>query len=127
MVHQRLVTMDNLVDLSSVKQVRKKTLLEKDIEQPVCRYARNCHKMKVEKFTSPSRRSVPDQLFTNRYGFMFFIEFKAPGKEPTPSQRKDHEDRRKRGVKVFVVDNVEEGKKIVDTMATIDPYIFLLG
>lgn len=117
--------MTDLIDLSKAKPVAKKTVLEKDIEQPVCRYARNRHKMLAEKFTSPAKRSVPDQLFTNRFGFMFLIEFKAPGKKPTPKQLKDHQKRRDRGVKVFVVDNIEEGKVIIDQMANIDPLEFL--
>ena len=71
-------------------KVAKRELLEKDIENAVCNYAKNRYNMKVEKFTSPSRRSVPDRLFTvpckHPGGFMFFIEFKAPGKEATKTQ-----------------------------------------
>lgn len=103
-----------------VGKVGKRALLEKDIEKPVCRYARTRYGMKVEKFTSPSRRAVPDDLFTvpcsRPGGFMFMIEFKAPGKEATKTQAKDHKERREMGIKVFVVDDVARGKKIVDAM-----------
>lgn len=103
-----------------VGKVGKRELLEKDVENPVCRYAKNRYGMKVEKFTSPSRRSVPDRVFTvpcsRPGGFMFMIEFKAPGKEATKTQAKDHKERREMGIRVFVVDDIDRGKKIVDAM-----------
>lgn len=98
-------------------KVGKRELLEKDVENPVCKYARDRHGMKAEKFTSPGRRSVPDRLFTTINAFAFFIEFKAPGKTATKKQVKDHNERRAMGFKVFVVDDIDQGKKIVDDMA----------
>lgn len=112
---------DPLFDLEGDKKVGKvepRQLLEKDIEQPVCRYARERYRMKVEKFTSPARRSVPDDIFSMEGGNVFFIEFKAPGKTPTPSQSADHDKRRDLGFMVFVVDDIEQGKKVVDKMYT---------
>lgn len=115
---------DPMVELEGDRKrgkVKKRELLEKDIEDPVCRYAKNRYGMKAEKFTSPSRRSVPDRLFSvatlRPGGFCFFIEFKAPGKDASEKQAKDHKARREMGFKVFVVDNIERGKKIVDAMA----------
>jgi hypothetical protein len=99
------------MDLSPVKIER--VLLEKDIESAVCRYAK-AQGLLAEKFTSPAKRSVPDRIFTTPKGCHFFIEFKAPGKKPTPKQAKDHEDRRARGVAVYVIDNIEQGKAVVD-------------
>lgn len=72
-----------------------------------------------EKFVSPSRRSVPDDIVTidravikNYPGFLtvirsniFFIEYKAPGKLPTEAQQRDHERRRAMGVTVLVIDS----------------------
>lgn len=98
-------------------KVEKRALLEKDIENPVCRYARYRYGMKAEKFTSPGQRSVPDRLFSTINGFAFFIEFKAPGKEATKKQVKDHKERREMGFKVFVVDDITRGKRIIDNMA----------
>lgn len=104
--------------------VPKRELLEKDIESAVCRYAKK-KGMLHDKFSSPGKRSVPDQLFTNKNGFMFFIEFKAPGKKATPKQVSDHNKRRAKGVSVYVVDNIDEGKSIIDehidTWRTHDP------
>lgn len=57
-----------------------------------------------EKFKTPGRRSVPDRICSLRPGKVFFIEFKAPGKRPTPAQTRDHERRRARGFRVYVVE-----------------------
>lgn len=114
---------DPMLDLDGEKKagkVEKRKLLEKDIENAVCKYARDRYKMKAEKFTSPGRRAVPDRLFTvpcsRPGGFLFYIEMKAPGKKPTEKQERDHEERRRMGNKVFVVDDIDRGKKIVDAM-----------
>ncbi|QFS86599.1 MULTISPECIES: VRR-NUC domain-containing protein [unclassified Marinobacter] len=114
---------DPMLDLDGEKKdgkVEKRKLLEKDIENAVCKYARDRYKMKAEKFTSPGRRAVPDRLFsvTGPYvGVVFFIEFKAPGKKATEKQERDHQERREMGFNVFVVDDIDQGKKIVDQMA----------
>lgn len=110
-----------LINLDESKKkgvLKKKPLLEKHIEKPVCRYAKNTHHMIAEKFTSPAKRSVPDQLFTTVHGVIFFIEFKAPGEVPTEKQGKDHKKRRDKGCLVFVVDDIDQGKAIIDLMAS---------
>ncbi len=90
--------------------------LEKDIEKKVCEYARSL-KMLVYKFTSPSRRSVPDRMFITEMGEVWFIEFKRRGEVPTAAQAVEIAKIRKTGVAVFVVDNVEQGKRIVEIVA----------
>lgn len=87
-----------------------------DVEKPVVSYARRKGFM-ADKFTSPSRRSVPDYLFTIGF-FCFFIEFKNPSKpcKATPAQEKDHIKRRKNGSIVFVCNDVDEGRKIINKM-----------
>lgn len=87
--------------------------LEKDIERKVCDYARSLG-MLVYKFTSPSRRSVPDRMFITSTGTIFFIEFKRKGEKPTASQKVEIEKIRATGIQVYVVDNVERGKRIVE-------------
>ena len=69
------------------------------------------------KFTSPSRRSVPDRMIYCP-GFIFFIEFKAPGKKPTPGQLREHERLRNAGQLVFICDGIGQAEEILD---------FLLG
>lgn len=109
--------MDDLLDHSQLNFSKEKNLLEKDIEDPVCKYATDTHCMRALKFTSPARRSVPDRIFLCDGSFVFFIEFKKPGEPPTPNQTKEHIRLRAQGFDVFVVDNVAGGKAIVDAMA----------
>lgn len=90
--------------------------LEKDIEKCVCDYAKSL-KMLVYKFTSPSRRSVPDRMFITQTGVVFFIEFKRKGQKPTKAQEVEIEKIREIGVGVYVVDDVGMGKSIVLTQS----------
>lgn len=90
--------------------------LEKVIEGKVCDHAKALGCL-VYKFTSPSRRSVPDRLFIMPEGKgVFFIEFKRRGCEPTPSQEIEIGKIRAKGTRVFVVDNVEFGKKLITNL-----------
>lgn len=86
--------------------------LERDIEKRVCDYAKSLG-MLVYKFTSPSRRSVPDRMFITKTGTVFFIEFKRAGAKPTPAQEVEIKKIRSTGVSCFLVDTVDYGKKIV--------------
>lgn len=88
--------------------------LEKDIEKAVCDYAKQLGCL-CYKFTSPSRRSVPDRLFILPDGKgVFFIEFKRRGSKPTPGQEVEIYKIRKMGITVAVVDNKQEGKSVID-------------
>lgn len=102
-------------------------MLERDIEKAVCDYART-KGLTAEKFTSPNRRAVPDRLLTGPGGLIFFIEFKATGKAKTVHsgatghegrQWGDHQKRRANGFRVYVCDDIEQGKRIVLTEAGI--------
>lgn len=90
---------------------------EKDIEDPVCKYARKRFKMMALKFTSPQRRNVPDRIFLGFTGLMFFIEFKAPGKKATEGQLREHARLIGRGHRVYVCDDVDRGKEIINSEA----------
>lgn len=63
-----------------------------------------------EKFTSPGRRSVPDRIITLPGGQIIFVELKAPGKQPTPLQKRDHTKRRKLGCDVRVINTLEDAR-----------------
>jgi len=89
--------------------------LEKDIEKKVCDYAKSLGCL-VYKFTSPSRRSVPDRLFIFPNGAIRFVEFKRAGAKTTPAQEVEIQKILKQGVGVWVVDNVSSGKVLVDQM-----------
>lgn len=90
-------------------------MLEKDIESRVCKYARS-KGMVAYKFNSAARAAVPDRLMMCPDGRMFFIEFKRSGQKPTPAQQREHALIRDHNALVFVVDNVEDGKCLIDVM-----------
>ena len=92
-------------------------MLEKQIEKTVCDYA----KLKgflVYKFSSPAHRGVPDRMFITQEGHVFFIEFKRKGNKPTPIQEREIKKLIDHGVKAFVVDDVDSGKKLIDDANT---------
>jgi len=93
--------------------------LEKDIERKVCDYAKSL-KMLCYKFTSPSRRSVPDRMFITQAGVVFFIEFKRKGCKPTAAQMVEMVKIQKQGIKCYVVDNVDYGKSLINTIDKIE-------
>lgn len=88
-------------------------MLESAIEKKVCDYARD-RGILVYKFTSPARIAVPDRLFLVPFKMPFFIEFKAPGKKPTVMQEREHQRLRDAGYKVYVIDDVGQGKRVID-------------
>ena len=90
-------------------------VLEKDIEAKVCEYARSKNVL-AYKFTSPARAAVPDRLFIAPDGRMWFCEFKREGAKPTAAQDREHAKLRAQKVNVFVIDNVIEGKNMIDLM-----------
>jgi hypothetical protein len=90
-------------------------MLEKQIEAKVCDYAKSKGVL-AYKFTSPARAAVPDRLFIGPDGRMWFCEFKREGQKPTPAQEREHTRLREQKVTVFVIDNVIEGKNMIDLM-----------
>lgn len=93
--------------------MKPSTPLEKDIESKVVDFAKSKGCL-VYKFTSPSRRSVPDRLFITPKGECFFIEFKRLGQKPTAAQSVEIDKIRKHGATVYVVDSVATGKAMIN-------------
>jgi hypothetical protein len=86
---------------------------ESSVEGRACTYARNLgywHR----KYKSPGKRSAPDRIFKHLHGIAFFIEFKARGKEPTALQLAEHAEMRAAGLIVYVCDNFDDAKAILD-------------
>jgi hypothetical protein len=96
----------------AAKKKADRVPLEKEVENPAKAYARRLGWW-VRKFKSPGNRSAPDDVF-GKNGRIFFIEFKRPGKKPTPEQLLEHEEMRRHGLTVYVCDNLEEAKQIID-------------
>ena len=82
--------------------------VEKKLEKRCVKIA-NAHGWYTRKWASPSHRGVPDRLFL-KDGAVMFIEFKAPGREPTMLQYDEIEQIRGHGGKVYWVDNVDDFK-----------------
>lgn len=76
--------------------------LEKEVEKKWCDAAKR-HRWITYKFSSPGNSSVPDRMFV-RDGFVFFIEFKRPGKTATDNQAEEHVRLRAAGFTVWVID-----------------------
>ncbi len=80
-------------------------MLERDIEAYLVKRCKEIGAL-CDKFTSPSRRSVPDRLIT--FGArVLFVELKATGKKPTEAQVRDHGRRRAAGAEVVWLDSKE--------------------
>lgn len=97
----------------------KSNPLEKVIEKTVKDYAKS-KGFYVRKFNSEGRRSVPDALLINPRGHVFFIEFKRLGKKPTKAQLLEHKALEKVHLKVYVVDNIINGRFVIDQHSTND-------
>lgn len=82
---------------------RHEDVRESDVENPSKAKARAAG-WYVRKYKSPGNRSAPDDLFA-KHGCIFFVEFKAPGKEPTEKQLEEHALMRAAGLRVYVCDN----------------------
>ena len=82
---------------------------EKENEAYLRKKARE-HGGMADKFTSPSRRSVPDRVCTIPCWDprTQFVEVKAEGEEPTDAQARDHKRRREAGGIVHVVDSKQQ-------------------
>ena len=67
----------------------------------------------TRKLTWVGRVGAPDR-FMVKNGRVVLIEFKAPGKEARPEQVREHERLREAGVEVYVIDNLEELRFVLD-------------
>lgn len=87
-------------------------LLECDIEDLSVAKARR-RGWWVRKFKTPAHRSAPDDIFAQN-GRVFWVEFKAPGKKPTPKQLDYHEEMRAAGLTVYVCDTRESFNEVLE-------------
>ena len=88
--------------------------LEKEIEAAVNRHARETGWLQY-KFVSPGKRGVPDRIYFYN-GHTLCIEFKAFNRKTTALQEKEMRALRKAGISCYVIDNITEGKDVLDTL-----------
>ena len=89
-------------------------MLEKEIEKKVNTYARETGWLQY-KFVSPGKAGVPDRMYFYT-GHTLLIEFKALGKKATALQDKEMRLIRRAGIHCYVIDNVTEGKDVLDQL-----------
>jgi len=88
-------------------------MMEKFIERTVSDYAKK-NGVVSYKINSISCRGLPDRMFLNNRGCIYFIEFKRKGKKPTELQSLKIKELQERGFKVSVIDSIEDGFKVID-------------
>ena len=94
---------------------------ESDIEKKLRDYAK-ARGVLTRKFTSPGTFGVPDRLFIFPNGFTVYVELKRLGELPTPNQWRQIKEFREARAHVYVVDSLEEGKRMIDVMLSEGPY-----
>lgn len=87
-------------------------VLESTIERSVVNWAKK-KGVFVTKINGQGNRAMPDRCFWIAGGMPVLIEFKRPGAKPTPLQEQTHYALRKAGYWVFVCDDAEKGKKLI--------------
>lgn len=60
--------------------------MEKDIERKFKEIVERDPRFRVVKLVSPGNTGVPDRMVLGPDRFVAFVEFKQPGKKPTPKQ-----------------------------------------
>lgn len=84
--------------------------LESDVERKILLKAKSMGMLSY-KFSSPSKRAVPDRIFIAKtvYGASVgWLEVKRPGEYPTPLQERELRIMRKQGCLVAWTDNLDD-------------------
>ncbi len=98
--------------------LKRKHILEgRHVEDPVVRYAKETYGITALKLSIRGHNSWPDRVFLFPKPWLLFIEFKRPGEEPTDNQRDTHIIIEGLGYDIYVVDNKEEGCRLIDVQA----------
>ncbi len=88
---------------------------EAKVRDPVIDYAHKQGIRTIRMYFGPGiQTGWPDDLFLIEGGRPFFIEFKAPGKEPTPKQADKLAILLKLGYSWVVFDDIIDGKNAID-------------
>jgi hypothetical protein len=87
---------------------------ESKIEREVCAYARDNYDMLTRKLSSELTTGWPDRMLLTPEGYICFIEFKQLEKPLKPVQERMCIKLMRYGFDVYVVDDLEKGKRLVD-------------
>jgi hypothetical protein len=91
---------------------KNRVLSERRIESSVAKKAVELGYL-TYKFTSPSNRGVPDRIFINKKGDIFFIEFKSLSGKVSPLQKMVFSKLLARKAVVYLVNNIQSGVDIL--------------
>lgn len=72
----------------------------------------------VIKLNSASMKGLPDRMVLMPKGRVYFVELKAPGKKPRLLQEVIHNNLRKLGFIVFVIDTKEKVGEFINEIQT---------
>jgi len=84
--------------------MKNSNIREKNVEARLVRKVKSELKGAAYKYTSPSRRSVPDRILLFS-GYCVFVEAKRPGQTWTGPQARERDKLRALGQKVYLVDS----------------------
>jgi G:T-mismatch repair DNA endonuclease (very short patch repair protein) len=87
---------------------------ESKIEEAVCKYAEGLG-WTVRKYVTPGHKGAPDRIL-RRQGVVFWIEFKSPYGGLSALQEREIQRIKNDGFKVYVIDNIEDGKNAIQEM-----------
>jgi len=90
---------------------------EKTIEQKLTRAVKARGGI-CPKLVCPGMAGMPDRLVLLPDGKLGFVEVKAPGEKPRPLQTARHRILEWLGYRVYVLDNPEEIRGIIDEIQT---------
>lgn len=93
-----------------MRELKKREI---EIEEAAQGYAQS-QGILLEKCVIPGKRNWPDRQGLCPGGHVFYIEFKRPGEEPRKAQLQNHRLLRRLGFSVYVCDNLDHAKQIID-------------
>jgi hypothetical protein len=88
---------------------------ERDIERRLVAAVKSAGGI-APKFTSPGQDGFPDRLVLLPEGKIAFVEVKATGKVPRELQLRRHEQLRRLGFRVYLLDRAEQINQILEDM-----------
>jgi hypothetical protein len=98
-------------------QERRLEMREREIERRLAKAVKKVGGM-CPKFISPGFDGMPDRLILLPGGRIAFVEVKATGGKPRPLQTARHEQLRRLGFKVYVLDGAEQIGGILSEIQT---------
>lgn len=91
--------------------------LEQTIEKHINTLVRQLGGITI-KLNDPQQAGLPDRLILLPGGKTTFIEYKQPGKHPTPLQQHRHKQLQHLGHTVHTVDSTTKGTQIIHELHT---------